>query len=52
MQNFYYNYIKNKYVAQADIFLTDTDTLSFIIETEMFMKTSTKIKNFSTSAII
>ena len=46
MQNFYYNYIKNKYVAQADILLTDTDTLFFIIETENVYEDFYKDKEF------
>ena len=44
MQDFYYNYIKNKYDGKAEILLTDTDILTYKIETENFYENLYKNK--------
>ena len=47
MQNFHYNYIKNKYVDKVEMLLADTDSLNY----KTFMKTSIKMKSYLTSVI-
>ena len=38
MQDFYYDYIKNKYGDKTEMLLTDTDSLMYKIEAENFYK--------------
>ena len=45
MQDFRLNYIKNKYGDKTGMLSVDNDSLMYKIEAEMFMNTSTKIKN-------
>ena len=54
MQDFYYNYIKNKYMVQLKCCLmykiqTALSKLSYI---KIFMNTSIKVKSYLTSAVI
>ena len=51
VQDFYYNYIKNKYVDKAEMLLTDTGSLIYKIETENIYE-DLNIKSFLTSVII
>jgi len=38
MYEFHYNYIKKKYASKANLLFTDTDSLCYEIETEVFYK--------------
>ena len=51
VQDFYYNYIKNKYGDTAEMLLTDTGSLIYKIETENVYE-DLNIKSFLTSVII
>ena len=51
VQDFYYNYIKNKYGDKAEMLLTDTGSLIYKIETENVYE-DLNIKSFLTSVII
>ena len=42
MYNFHYNYIKQKYEENAELFFTDTDSLMYEINTEDFYKNISK----------
>ena len=50
VQDFYYNYIKNKYGDKAEMLLTDTGSLIYKIETENVYE-DLNIKSFLTSVI-
>ena len=52
MQDFDYNYIKNKYSDKAEMFLIDTNNLRKKLMLKMLDKTSIKIKSYLTSVII
>ena len=51
VQDFYYNYIKNKYGDKAEMLVTDTGSLIYKIETENVYE-DLNIKSFLTSVII
>ena len=42
MEDFYYNFIKDKFADKAEMLLTDNDSLMYKIEVETF----TKIKSY------
>ena len=44
MQDFHYNYIKNKYGDKAGMLLTDTDSIMYKIEAENFYEDINKDK--------
>lgn len=54
MQDFYYNYIKNKYMVQLKCCLTYKiqTALSKLSYIKIFMNTSIKVKSYLTSAVI
>ena len=52
IQDFHYDYIKDKYVDQVEVFLVDTDSLMYELRPKMFMKNSTKIISYLTLVII
>ena len=52
IQDFHYDYIKDKYGDQVEVFLADTDSLMYELRLKMFMKNSTKIISYLTLVII
>ena len=52
IQDFHYDYIKDKYDDQVEVFLADTDSLTYELRLKMFMKNSTKIISYLTLVII
>ena len=52
IQDFHYDYMKNKYGDQVEMFLADTDSLMYKLRLKMFMKNSTKIISYLTLVII
>ena len=52
IQDFHYDYIKDKYGDQVEVFLADTDSLMYELRLRMFMKNSTKIISYLTLVII
>jgi len=54
MYDFHYNYIRPKYVQEAKLLYTDTDSLIYEIETEEFFKdiSSNVAQKFDTSDYI
>ena len=52
IQDFHYDYIKDKYGDQVEVFLADTDSLIYELRLKMFMKNSTKIISYLTLVII
>ena len=51
MYDFHYNYIKREHGSRAKLLFTDTDSLTYEIETEVVYKTFGKGRNFLTIAI-
>ena len=52
IQDFHYDYIKDKYGDQVEVFLADTDNLTYELRLKIFMKNSTKIISYLTLVII
>ena len=52
IQDFHYDYIKDKYGDQVEVFLADIDSLTYELRLKMFMKNSTKIISYLTLVII
>ena len=48
VQDFNFNYIKNKYGDKAEMLLIETDSITYKSKVKMFMKTSTEIKSYLT----
>ena len=44
MYDFHYNYMKTKYKSCAKLLFTDTDSLAYETETNVFMKIFIKIR--------